>query len=70
MILSGRSGLSRWYILLGPIGAAALGLLWKTIFGGSVVSGAWGSCESLGEGLMYLTAFIYWKNLPEHPTNN
>lgn len=70
MILSGRSGLSRWYILLGPIGAVALGLLWKTIFGGSVVSGAWGSCESLGEGLMYLTAFIYWKNLPEHPTNN
>ena len=35
--------------------------VWKMIFSGSVISGAWGSCESLGEGLMYLTAMIYWK---------
>lgn len=61
MILSGKSKMSRWYFLLGPIGAIALGVVWKMIFSGSVISGAWGSCESLGEGLMYLTPMIYWK---------
>lgn len=61
MILSGKAKMSRWYFLLGPIGAAALGTVWKTVFAGSVISGAWGACESLGEGLMYLTAMIYWK---------
>ena len=61
MILSGRAKISRWYFLLGPIGAVALGVLWKFLFSGTVIAGAWGSCESLGEGLMYLTAMIYWK---------
>lgn len=61
MILSGKAKMSRWYFLLGPVGAVALGVVWKMIFAGSVISGAWGSCESLGEGLMYLTAMIYWK---------
>jgi len=61
MILSGKSGLKRWYILVSPIGAIGLGLLWSVIFKGTFLEGGWGTCESLGEGLMYLTAFAYWK---------
>lgn len=63
MILSGKSGLSRWFILVSPIGAVALGFLWSLVFKGTVAEGAWGSCESLGEGLMYITAFAYWKKI-------
>lgn len=61
MILSGKSGLSRFFILVGPITAIALGVLWSVVFKGSILEGCWGSCESLGEGLMYVTAFFYWK---------
>jgi hypothetical protein len=61
MILSGKSGLRRWFILVSPIGAIGLGLLWAVIFKGTILEGGWGACESLGEGLMYLTAFAYWK---------
>ena len=62
MILSKKSGLSRWYILISPIGAILLGILWALVFKGTSVEGAWGACESLGEGLMYITAWTYWKN--------
>ena len=31
------------------------------VFKGTVVEGAWGACESLGEGLMYITVWTYWK---------
>ena len=61
MIISKKSGLSRWYILVSPIGAIALGILWSVIFKGTVLEGAWGACESLGEGYMYITAWAYWK---------
>jgi len=63
MVLSGKSGLSRWFILVSPIGAIALGMIWQMIFKGTVLEGAWGACESLGEGLMYVTAFVYWKKI-------
>ena len=53
---------SRWYILISPIGAILLGILWSLVFKGTSVEGAWGACESLGEGLMYITAWTYWKN--------
>ncbi len=65
MILSGKSGLRRWYILVSPIGAICLGILWAVIFKGTLLEGGWGSCESLGEGLMYITAFSYWKKQEE-----
>ena len=61
MIISKKCGLSRWYIFVSPIGAIKLGILWALIFKGTVAEGAWGSCESLGEGLMYITAWAYWK---------
>ena len=61
MILSKKSGLSRWFILVSPIGAIALGILWAVVFKGTVVEGSWGACESLGEGLMYITVWTYWK---------
>jgi len=66
MVLSGKSGLGRWFILISPIGAVALGVLWSLVFKGTAIGGAWGSCESLGEGLMYLTAFYYWRRI-SHP---
>ena len=61
MVLSGKSKLSRFFIFVGPIGAIALGVLWSMVFKGSALEGCWGSCESLGEGLMYITALCYWK---------
>ena len=70
MILSGRANISRWYFFMGPVGAVTLGVVWKTIFNGSVISGAWGSCESLGEGLMYLTTMIYWKKQIQMTSDN
>ena len=61
MILSGKSGLSRFFILVGPVAAIALGVLWSQLFKGTLIEGCWGSCESLGEGLMYITALFYWR---------
>ena len=61
LIVSKKAGLSKWYLLLGPIGAVLIGILWKTIFDGYAIAGSWGSCESLGEGLIYLTIYFYWK---------
>ena len=63
MILSGRSGLSKWFVLVGPFGAVAVGLLWSIVFRNTPLAAGWGSCESLGEGLMYLAAYAYW-NMP------
>lgn len=59
--VSGRSGLPRWFCLVGPVGAFALGILWKLVFAGTAAEGAYGSCESLGEGLIFLTAYFYHK---------
>ena len=64
MLLGGKSGLSRWFVLMGPIGAITLGVIWKIIFKDTLIGNAWGACESLGEGLMYLTAYFYWKKNP------
>ena len=61
MILSKKSGLSKWYVLVGPFGAVAFGLLWSIVFQGTALAARWGSCESLGEGLMYIVAYAYWK---------
>lgn len=61
LIISKKAGLSRWFVLLSPFGAVMLGILWKYIFAGSTIAGSWGACESLGEGLLYLTTFFYWK---------
>lgn len=46
---------------IGGIGAITLGVIWKIIFKDMLIGNAWGACESLGEGLMYLTAYFYWK---------
>ncbi len=59
--VSGRSGLKRFSCLLGILGAFAVGLLWRGIFGNSAIGGAYGAFESLGEGLTYLTASLYWR---------
>ncbi|WP_365699129.1 DUF6796 family protein [Ruminococcus sp.] len=59
--LSGKSGLKRPMCLVGITGALAAGLLWKVIFGNTAIGGAWCACESLGEGLIYLTTYFYWK---------
>lgn len=59
--VSGRSKLPRWFCLVGPVGAFALGILWKLIFAGTAAEGAYGACESLGEGLIFLTAYFYHK---------
>lgn len=56
---SGRSTLPRWFCLVGPVGAFALGMLWKVVFAGTAAEGAYGACESLGEGLIFLTAYFY-----------
>ena len=61
MVLSGKSGLKRIFILAGPVGTVTLGVVWKLVFKGTLAEGAWGSCESLGEGLMYLTVYMYWR---------
>ncbi len=47
--------------LVGILGALAIGMVWKLIFKGTAVEGAYGAFESLGEGLTFLTAFIYWR---------
>ncbi len=59
--VSGKSTLPRWFCLVGPVGAFALGMLWKVIFSGTAAEGAYGACESLGEGLIFLTAYFYHK---------
>ena len=59
VVISGKSTLTRWFCLVGPVGAFALGMLWKVIFAGTAAEGAYGACESLGEGLIFLTAFFY-----------
>lgn len=61
IIASKKSGLSRWFLLLSPFGAILMGLIWKCILTNYTIAGAWGSCESLGEGFMYLSTFFYWK---------
>ena len=61
MILSGRSGLSRWTVLIGPFGAVICGVIWSIVFRGTALQAGWGSCESLGEGLMYITALLFWQ---------
>jgi hypothetical protein len=59
--VSGKLGLSRIMCLVGILGALAIGMVWKLIFKGTAVEGAYGAFESLGEGLTFLTAFIYWR---------
>lgn len=59
--VSGKSTLPRWFCLVGPVGAFTIGMLWKLIFAGTAAEGAYGDCESLGEGLIFLTAFFYNK---------
>lgn len=61
LIVSKKAKLSRWYLLLSPMGAILLGALWKTVFAGHTIAGTWGACESLGEGCIYLTIYFYWK---------
>lgn len=51
----------RWGAWLTPMNVVLLGLLWRLVFRGTNIEGAWGACESLGEGLMYLAAYLYWR---------
>ena len=60
-VVSGKTGLPRIMCLLGPVGAVLLGLIWKLIFKDTAAEGAWGACESLGEALVFLTAYFYWR---------
>ena len=46
--------------VIGVLGAFAIGMIWKLIFKGTAVEGAYGAFESMGEALTFLTAFIYW----------
>ena len=59
--VSGRSGLKRIICLVGILGAFAVGMIWKLVFGDSAAGGAWGAFESFGEALTYFTAYLYWR---------
>lgn len=59
---SGKLGLPRIMCLVGILGALAIGMIWKLIFKATAIEGAYGAWESLGEGLTFLTAFIYWRS--------
>ena len=59
--VSGRSGMNRLTCISGILGAFAVGMIWKLIFGSTAVGGAYGAFESLGEGLTYLTVYLYWR---------
>ena len=59
--VSGRSGMNRLTCIVGIIGAFAIGMIWKLIFGSTAVGGAYGAFESLGEGLTFLTVHLYWR---------
>ncbi|MBR3636938.1 MAG: hypothetical protein IKN45_03350 [Lachnospiraceae bacterium] len=58
--VSGKLKLPRIMCLVGILGAFAIGMIWKLIFKGTAVEGAYGAFESMGEALTFLTAFIYW----------
>ena len=60
-VISGKTGLPRLFCLLGPLGALLLGLLWRVVFQGTAAEGAFGACESLGEALVFLTSYLYWR---------
>ena len=60
-VISGKIGLPRLMCLVGPLGAVLSGMIWKMLFKDNVMEGAWGACESLGEALVFLTAYVYWK---------
>ena len=62
-VISGKIGLPRLMCLAGPLGAVLSGMIWKMIFKDTVMEGAWGACESLGEALVFLTAYVYWKKI-------
>ena len=51
--VSGRSGLKRIICLVGILGAFAVGMIWKLVFGDSAAGGAWGAFESFGEALTW-----------------
>ena len=58
--VSGKLKLPRIMCLVGILGAFAIGMIWKLIFKGTAVEGAYGAFESMGEALTFLTAFVYW----------
>lgn len=60
---SGKLGLPRITCLLGIVGAAIVGVAWKLIFSGTSAEGAYNGFESLGEALIFLTAFLYWRKM-------
>ena len=69
------AGICRWYILAMVLVFPGIILYGIALFAvavttglkdayrsnGSVVAGAWGACESMGEALVFLTAAIYWR---------
>lgn len=59
--VSGRSGMKRLTCLVGITGAFAVGMIWKAIFGNTAIGNAYGAFESFGEGLTFLTAYLYWR---------
>jgi hypothetical protein len=59
--VSGRSGLNRLTCLVGILGAFAVGMIWKAVFGNTAIGNAYGAFESFGEGLTFLTAYLYWR---------
>jgi hypothetical protein len=60
-VVSGKTGLPKIMCLVGPVGTVILGIIWKALFKDTVVAGAWGACESMGEAIVFLTAAIYWR---------
>ena len=63
--VSGKLKLPRLMFLVGILGAFAIGLVWRLIFKGTAAEGAYGAFESMGEGLTFLTAFVYWTKSKE-----
>ena len=63
-VLSGKAAVKKWLIVCNPITGLVLGVLLGAILPASANGLALGM-RNLGEGLMYLIPYIYWKNIAE-----
>ena len=61
---SGKLGVKKWLILLNPVCGLIVGIVLGAVLPGNLRGIAIGM-RNLGEGLMYITAFSYWKKQEE-----
>lgn len=60
-VFSGKFGVKKWLIIFNPIVGLVLGVVLGMVLPGAVNGLSYGM-RSLGEGLMYLIPYTYWKS--------